>query len=53
VAATALRGFAAQLVRLATMIAAILAQLRHLALAGSIGTFVIDLHADIASVLKS
>jgi hypothetical protein len=48
-----LRAFGAQLVCLATVVAAIFAQLRHLALARPIGTFVIDLHADVASGLKS
>ncbi|GLQ89325.1 hypothetical protein GCM10007898_28980 [Dyella flagellata] len=47
--ATALRAFRSQLVRLAAVVAAILPGFRHLALARPIRTYVIDLHADIAS----
>jgi hypothetical protein len=50
VSATALRAFRTQLVGLAAMVAAILPGFRHLALAGAVRAFVIDLHAEVASL---
>jgi hypothetical protein len=48
--ATALRAFRAQLVGLAAMVTAILSSFGHLALAWPVCAFVIDLHAEVASL---